>query len=89
MTAITLVRLFSAMHPLVSVQVVTLNKPHIARVTSKWLFPCMCKNMSLEVVAAPESSIAVITDEVLLDFQRAVVIHVNLRKQMLHFNFVG
>ena len=40
MAAITLVRLLSAVHPLVSVQVVTLNEPHITRVTSKWLLSC-------------------------------------------------
>lgn len=40
MAAITLVRLLSTVHPLVSVQVVTLNEPHVARITSKWFFPC-------------------------------------------------
>lgn len=40
MAAIALIRLLSAVHPLVSVQVVTLNEPHITRVTSKWLFSC-------------------------------------------------
>lgn len=40
MAAITLVRLLSAVDPLVSVQVVTLDEPHITRITSKWLFPC-------------------------------------------------
>ena len=40
MAAITLVRLLSTVNPLVSVQVVTLNEPHIARITGKWLFPC-------------------------------------------------
>jgi len=40
MAAITLVRLFSAVNPLVSVQVVALNEPHITCITSKWLFPC-------------------------------------------------
>lgn len=41
--------------------------------------------MSFEVVATPESSIAVVTDEVLLDFQGKVVviIHVHLWKDML------
>lgn len=91
MAAITLIRLLPAVHPLVSVQVVALNEAHITRVTSKWLFSCVCKYVSLEVVAAPESSVAVVTDEVLLDFQGAVVIHVHLWKYVLHFlfNFVG
>lgn len=40
MAAITLVRLLSTVYPLMSVQVVTLNEPHIACITSKWLFPC-------------------------------------------------
>lgn len=75
MAAITLVRLLSAVDPLMSVQVVTLNEAHITRVTSKWLFSCMCKYMSLEVVATPESSVAVVTDEVLLNFQGTVIIH--------------
>lgn len=93
MAAITLVRLLSTVHSLVSVQVVALNEPHITRVTSIWLFSCVCENMSFEVVATPESSIAVVTDEVLLDFQGKVVviIHVHLWKDMLHFlfHFVG
>lgn len=38
--AITLVRLLSTVHPLVSVQVVTLNEPHVTRVASEWLFSC-------------------------------------------------
>lgn len=43
----------------------------------------MCKYMSLEVVATPEGSIAVVTDEVLLDFQGKVVIHLDWWKYML------
>lgn len=39
MAAITLVRLFSTVNPLVSVQVIALNEPHLTRVTSKWFFP--------------------------------------------------
>lgn len=78
MAAVTLVRLLSAVHPLVSVQVVALNEPHIARVTSKWLLSCMCEYVSLEVVATPESSIAVVADEVLLDFQGTVIVHIHL-----------
>lgn len=39
--------------------------------------------MSLEVVATPEGSIAVVTDEVLLDFQGKVVIHLDWWKYML------
>ncbi len=40
MAAITLIRLLSAVHPLVSVQVVALNEAHVTRVASKWLFSC-------------------------------------------------
>lgn len=40
MAAITLVRLLSAVHPLVSVQVVALNEAHITCITGKWLFSC-------------------------------------------------
>lgn len=39
MTSITLVRFLSTVHPLVSVQVVTLNEPHITCITSIWFFP--------------------------------------------------
>lgn len=38
MAAIALVRLLSAVHPLVSVQVVALDKAHVACVAGKWLF---------------------------------------------------
>lgn len=91
MAAVTLVGLLSTVDPLVSVQMVTLDEPHVTRIAGKWLFPCVCENMSLEVVAAAESSVTVIADEVLLDFQRGVVVHVQMRQQMLHllFNFVG
>ena len=40
MAAITLVRLLAAVHPLVSVQVVALNEPHITCIAGKWLFSC-------------------------------------------------
>lgn len=43
MAAIALIRLFSAVHPLVPVQVVTLNEPHITSITRKWLFPWKTK----------------------------------------------
>lgn len=39
MAAIALIRLLPAVHPLVPVQVVTLDEPHITGITCKWLFP--------------------------------------------------
>lgn len=85
MAAITLVRLLSAVNPLVSVQVVPLNKTHVARITGKWLFPCMCEDMSFEMIAAPKRSVAVVTYEVFLDFQGQVVIHIKGWHHMLYF----
>lgn len=38
MAAITLVRLLSAVHPLVSVQVVALDEAHVTCIAGKWLF---------------------------------------------------
>lgn len=52
--AITLVRLLPAVHPLVSVQVVTLNEPHITRITSKWLLSC--KQQQAHYLAAYQDS---------------------------------
>ena len=44
----------------------------------------MCQYVSLEVVATPESSIAVVTDEILLDFQGTVIIvHFHCWNKML------
>lgn len=40
MAAITLVRLLSAVHPLVSVQVVALDEAHVTCIAGKWLFSC-------------------------------------------------
>lgn len=40
MAAITLVRLLSAVHSLVSVQVVALNEAHVTCVAGIWLFSC-------------------------------------------------
>lgn len=55
-----------------------------------WLQPlrltgltCMCEYVPLEVVAAPESAVAVVTDEILLDFQGKVIIHVHRWKYVL------
>lgn len=39
-TAIALVWLLSTVHSLVSVQVVTLNESHIARIAGEWLLSC-------------------------------------------------
>lgn len=91
MAAITLVRLLSAVHPLVSVQVVALDEAHVTCIAGKWLFSCMCEYVPLEVVAAPESAVAVVTDEILLDFQGKVIIHVHRWKYVLHLllDFVG
>lgn len=33
-----------------------------------YIFTCMCQYVSLEVIAAPKGSVAVVTDEILLDF---------------------
>lgn len=41
------------------------------------LLTCVREYVSFEMVAASERSVAVVTDEVLLDFQRAVVVHVD------------
>lgn len=41
------------------------------------LLTCVRENMPFEVVAASECSVAVVTDKVLLDFQRAVIVHVD------------
>lgn len=44
----------------------------------------MCEYVPLEVVAAPESAVAVVTDEILLDFQgKVVIIHVHRWKYVL------
>lgn len=37
MAAVALVRLLSAVHPLVPVQVVALDEAHVTRITGKWL----------------------------------------------------
>lgn len=41
------------------------------------LLTCVCEYMSFEVVAASECSVAVVTDKVLLDFQRTIIVHVD------------
>lgn len=41
------------------------------------LLTCVREYVSFEMVAASERSVAVVADEVLLDFQRAVVVHVD------------
>lgn len=89
--AVTLVWFFPAVHPLVSVQVVTLNKPHVTRIAGKRFLPCVCEDVSLQVVAAPERSVAVIADEVLLDSEGALVVRVNSWENVRHlvFDFVG
>lgn len=104
-TAIALVRLLSAVHSLVSVQMVALNESHVTRIASIWLLSCgpvtwrehystlqfrisrdiylkclltrVCEYMPFEVVAASERPVAVVTDKVLLDFQRTIIVHVD------------
>lgn len=44
---------------------------------------CMCEYVPLEVVAASESAVAVVTNEILLHFQGKVVIHVHRWKYVL------
>lgn len=44
---------------------------------------CMCEYVPLEVVAASESAIAVVTDEILLHFQGKVIVHVHWWKDVL------
>lgn len=44
---------------------------------------CMCEYVPLEVVATSESTVAVVTDEILLDFQGQVVVHVHRWKYVL------
>lgn len=41
------------------------------------LLTCVREYVALEMVAASERAVAVVTDEVLLDFQGAVVVHVD------------
>lgn len=102
MTAIALVWLLSAVHSLVSVQVVALDESHVTCIAGIWLLSCntshklqrtaghsesghlpepprtcVCEYVSFQVVTASEGAVAVVTDEVLLDFQGAVVVHVD------------
>jgi len=64
--AVALVRFLPAVHPLVSLQVVALDESHVTHVTAKGLLSCVCEDVTFQVVTAPEGSIAVLTDEVLL-----------------------
>lgn len=41
------------------------------------LLTCVREYVSFEVVAAAERAVAVVADEVLLDLQRAVIVHVD------------
>lgn len=66
----------------------TLSYLIATKTTAEWrdglpVVTCMCENVPLEVVATPESAVAVVTDEVLLDFQGTVIIHVHRWKYML------
>lgn len=85
MAAVTLIRLLAAMNALVSLQMITLYKPHVTHVTSEWLLPRMGKNVSFQMVTAAEGAVAVLTDKVLLHLRAERVIVVHIRH--LHLGF--
>lgn len=65
------------MHTLVAFKMVLLDETHITYITLKWFLTSVDQDVPLEVVTAPESSKAVLTNKIFWDLylERAILFH--------------